>query len=399
MATTRLEQLLGPPPAALGRVVARADVVYDGLGLPRADGAVVVQRAPGVSSIVNVTSAVDAKAAYPDAAELDCGFAVSPPVVNAHTHLDLSLMTYTPGAYVDFIAAVVAHARSGGRGLAAAARGLAELAANGTTIVGDIVTDEGVMELLLSQTAVAGVAYWEVFAPRREDADAVFAATVQRLSRFRALQRVGGMRVGLSPHSPHTVSAPLLQRLVAYARAEHIPLAIHVAESPAERELHERGSGRLAESLGAAGFGFQATGGSPVRYLNELGVLDAAPTLVHGVQVDEDDVRLIARSGSVVVHCPRSNAALECGTFPWAMYARHGVAMAFGTDSRGSSPDLDVTAEVAAALEQQGASLNARAAVRAAVKGGHQALCLAPARVARGAPATALVTWNILAHT
>ncbi len=398
MATSQLERLIGSAPAALGRVVARADVVYDGLGLPRADGAVVVQRAPGVSSIVNVTSSVDATAAYPDAAPLDCGFAVSPPVVNAHTHLDLSHMTYTPGAYVDFIATVVAHAGSGGRGLAAARSGLAELAANGTAIIGDVVTDEGVMELLLSQTAVGGVAYWEVFAPRREDADAVFEATVRRLTRFRALQRAGGMRVGLSPHTPHTVSAPLLQRLVAFARAERIPLAIHVAEAPAERELHERGSGQLAEALAAAGFAFQATGGSPVRYLDELGVLDAAPTLVHGVQVDESDVRLIARSGAVVVHCPRSNAALECGSFPWAMYARHGVALAFGTDSRGSSPDLDVTAEVMAALEQQGAGLNPRAAVRAAVKGGHQALGVTPPRVARGAPATALVAWSAEAH-
>lgn len=381
--------------SGVGRVSAHAAVVYDGLGLPRADGAVVVQEAPGVSSVIMVAGAADAAAAYPSAVRLECGFAVSPPVVNAHTHLDLSSMPFTPGDYPDFIRAVVAHGRGGGRGLAAARAGLAELRACGTQVVGDIVTDEGVMELLLASPDVSGVAYWEVFAPRPEDAEAVFDDAVRRLARFRGLERPGGMRVGVAPHTPHTVSAPLLSRLVAYAKAVGLPVAIHVAESPAETALHAGAGGRLASDLAAVGFPFQPTGVSPVRYLHDLGVLAAAPTLIHGVQVDEDDARLIGRAGACVVHCPRSNAALGCGEFPWTAYARHGVPVAFGTDSRGSSPDLDVTGEVAAAIAMQGARLNPRAAVRAAVKGGHQALGLEPPRVVRGAPAGALVAWTL----
>ncbi len=394
MSTRPLDRVVtGAGSAELGRVMATASVVYDGLGLPRADAAVVVQRAPGVSSVVRVAGAADARTAYPDAQEIDCGFAVSPPVVNAHTHLDLSDMPFTPGGYVGFIGAVIAHGRSGGRGPEAAERGLAELVANGTSVVGDIVASEGTMELLLRQDAVAGVAYWEVFAPRPEDAGPAFEATIRNVERFRALERPGGMRVGISPHAPHTVSVPLLVRLAAYARAEGLPIAIHVAESPAERELHVKGTGELARSLAAAGFPFAAKGVSPVRYLYDLGVLDGAPTLIHMVQVDEEDVRLVARAGSVVVHCPRSNAALACGEFPWLLYARHGVELAFGTDSRGSSPDLDVTNEVAAALAAQGARLNARAGVRAAVKGGYKALAMVPPRVVRGAPARSLVAW------
>lgn len=139
-----------------------------------------------------------------------------------------------------------------------------------------------------------------------------------------------------------------------------------------------RGTGELAESLARAGFAFAATGVRPVRYLHDLGVLAAGPTLVHGVHVDDDDARLLARVGAVVVHCPRSNAALECGTFPWTLYAKHGVEVAFGTDSRGSSPDLDVTREVAEALAVQGAKLNPRAALRAAVKGGTRPSACSP---------------------
>ncbi len=395
MAVRPLPEVIGGAvDRSYGRVVARAMVVYDGLGLPREDGAVTVQLAPGVASVVRTSAMAEARSTYPDAAVVDCGFAVSPPIVNAHTHLDLSTMPHTPGPYVGFIGAVIAHSRSGARGLAAAKLGVAELKASGARVIGDIVTDPATMEYLLGQDELSGVAYWEVIAPRAEDADAAFAATLEALARFRALERPGGVRVGLSPHTPHTVSAPLLARLAAYAAAEGLPLAVHVAESPAELELHLRGTGALAESLAQAGFGMAATGVSPVRYLHDLGVLAAGPTLIHGVHVDDDDARLLARAGAVVVHCPRSNAALACGAFPWTTYAKHGVEVAFGTDSRGSSPDLDVTREVAAALAVQGAKLNPRAALRAAVKGGYKALGMLPPRVVRGASAADLVAWG-----
>lgn len=389
-----LTEVVGRQDLGYGRALAHAEVVYDGLGLPRAAAAVTVQLAQGLASVIGVGNFAEARATNGAARVVDCGFAISPPVVNAHTHLDLSGMPHTPGSYADFIAAVVAHARAGHRGSAAARRGVAELSAAGTRVVGDVVTDAATMEYLLGQAELTGVAYWEVFAPRPEDADAAFEAALAAVARFRTLERPGGMRVGLSPHTPHTVSAPLLVKLAAYARAERIPLAIHVAESPAELELHLKGTGELAESLARVGFGLAPTGVSPVRYLHDLGVLAASPTVIHAVQVDDDDARLLARAGAVVVHCPRSNAALECGAFPWTLFAKHGVEIAFGTDSRGSSPDLDVTREVAAALMAQGGKLNPRAAVRAAVKGGHKALGMAPPRVVRGAPAGELVAWR-----
>ncbi len=404
MPTTPLSELTAAR-AAFGRVVARAEVVYDGLGLPRADGAVVIQRGPGVNSVIEVGDAARVAAvlgvgaahgvARQPATYVDCGFAISPPVVNAHTHLGLSAMPYTPGPHQAFTSAVERRGREGGRGVEAARRGLTELGANGTSLVGDFVTDEGVMELVLGQSGVGGVAYWEVFAPREDDAEAAFGETVRALARFRERQRPGGMRVGIAPHAPHTVSATLLVRLAAYARAEGLPLAIPVAESPEERDLH-LGRGPLPAELAAVGATFSGTSGSPIRYLHDLGVLEGAPTLVHGVTVDEDDVRLVARAGCVVVHCPRSNQALACGEFPWTLYAKHGVELAFGTESRCSSPDLDVTREVAAALAAQGQRLNPRAAVRAAVKGGHKALGLTPPRVTRGAGADELVAWGPL---
>ena len=88
-----------------------------------------------------------------------------------------------------------------------------------------------------------------------------------------------------------------------------------------------------------------ASGATPVRYLHDLGVLDARPLLVHAVHVCDEDIGLIAATGCSVVHCPRSNTALSCGRMPVERFIEAGVRLYLGTDSCASSPDLDVRKE------------------------------------------------------
>ncbi|HKI57291.1 MAG TPA: amidohydrolase family protein [Trueperaceae bacterium] len=379
----------------LTRTILRAEVVYNGLGTPREGGAVVVQDDGSRRQVVAVEALERARASFPDARVEDAGFAVSPPPVNAHTHLDLTDMPYSAGAYDRFIRAVIRHRREHGGGVAAARRGVDEVLAGGVRVIGDIVTDAEVMRYLLTHPDLSGVAYWEVIGPDPADAERAFDEARRMLAGFRALERPGGVRVGVSPHTPHTVSAPLLQRLAALARGEGLPMQIHVAESPDEVALHRRGEGMLAELLGGLGVAWRPSGSSPLGYLAGLGVLEARPTLVHMVQVDEDDVRAVQRADCAVVHCPRSNEALACGRFPWELYARFGVDVAFGTDSRGSSPSLSIIEEVAFSRGLHGDRANPRALVRAAVKGGYRALGMTPPRVQRGAPAEALLVWPV----
>ena len=141
------------------------------------------------------------------------------------------------------------------------------------------------------------MAYWEVLGPDPARAQEDFERVTQTVNAFRARQRGGGMVVGVTPHTPHTVSAELLVRITRWAKAEGIPVAIHVAESPAEARLHRHGDGELAETLRAVGVPFESRGVSPVAYLERIGVLATAPTLIHMVEVDEDDVRSVQRNG------------------------------------------------------------------------------------------------------
>ena len=376
------------------RYLCRADVVYNGMGTPRHDAAVLIEDDARGPTIAAFDAMEPLRRAYPEAAPLNAGFAIAPPPVNAHTHLDLSGMPRHEGPYADFVRAVVAHGRAGGRSRVAAEAGAEAVRASGVRTVGDVVTTDAGMRFLLEHADLEGVAYWEVLGPDPRDADHIYDETVERLRRFRGWERTGGVRVGLSPHAAHTVSPPLLRRLAALASANDLPLQIHVAESPAETEWFQRGTGPLADLLAGAGTAMEPPGVSPVRFLEDIGVLGARPSLVHMVEVDEDDVRRVQRAGCTVVHCPRSNRALGCNRFPWELYARHAVTVAFGTDSLGSSPSLSVVAEVIAAAALHGERAAAGALVRAAVKGGHRALGGKPPVVPRGAPAAALTAWG-----
>ncbi len=378
------------------RELLTAEVVYNGLGLPRLGGAVLVERASDEASderahIVAIDDAALLRRSYPEALEREVGFALSPPLVNAHTHLDLSTMPYQPSGYGAFIGRVVLHGRTGQRGLEAAELGLAELNRQNIRVLGDIVTKPEVMRRLL-ESELSGAAYWEVFGPNPEDAERLFNETVEALREFKRLERPGGMRVGLAPHTPHTVSAPLLQKLALFARQNRLPLQLHLAESLEEVAYHQDG-GAWPELQALSG-GWRPSGLSPVQYVKSLGVLEAQPTLAHMVNVTEDDVRLVQGAGCPVVHCPRSNEALSCGRFPWELYAKHGVSVAFGTDSLGSSPSLSVAEEVRAARVLHGDKASPQALVWAATKGGYRALSLEPPKVLRGAKLSELQAWG-----
>ncbi len=394
----------GSPPGSgesgsFGRELWSADVVYGGIGAAQQGAGVVVQRRPdGGRTVIAVESLERLRERFPDALPVAHWCVLAPPPVNAHTHLDLSDMPLTPGSYEGFVQAVIARSRAGGRGLAAAERGLAALKGAGVERFGDVVTDERVMARWLGASDLEGVAFWEVIGPDPGDAETILRRERERLQRFLSWQRPHGMRVGLAPHAPHSVSAPLLRGLAELARELRLPMQIHVAESRGEAELFMRGTGSLREALAGALSAWRAPGVSPLRYLHDLGVLEARPSLVHMVEVDEEDVRLVARSGCVVVHCPRSNRALGCGVFPWALYARHGVSVALGTDSLGSSPDLSPVSEWRAALDVHGPAASPAQLVWSVVKGGSRALGLKPPSVRRGDDFGELTRWGEPVH-
>ncbi|MBN2502823.1 MAG: amidohydrolase family protein [Anaerolineales bacterium] len=278
-------------------------------------------------------------------------------LTNAHTHLELTNMRHLcpqePVDFADWIRGLAGHQslRTSKQIMAGIEQGIAELQASGVTYVGDINTSQLSFEPL-ARFGLKGIVYLEVFWRGRGRALRLLERVQEKIREIRRHPLHGDMQIGLTIHAPYSCHPELFRRGAAWCKQEAVPLCIHIAESQAEVDLLADGSGpfgedrwyyRWPQKLGI--FKRLPTGLRPVEYLASLGVLEARPLLVHAIRVNDEDIRMIADSGSAVVHCPRSNHLLSCGRMPLEQYLAAGVDVYLGTDSRVSSPDLDIRAE------------------------------------------------------
>jgi cytosine/adenosine deaminase-related metal-dependent hydrolase len=196
----------------------------------------------------------------------------------------------------------------------------------------------------LREAGMRGIVYREVFGPDPAQAEASLAELRQAVESMRR-QETDRVRVGVSPHAPYTVSDALFAATADYARAEALPLAVHAAESAAERALVVEGAGDFARGLRARDIPTPPRGRSTIEMLDRLGVLAARPLLIHCVDVDDEDIRRIADAGCAVAHCPIANAKLGHGTAPYTALRDAGVRVALGTDGVGSNNRVDLLEE------------------------------------------------------
>jgi 5-methylthioadenosine/S-adenosylhomocysteine deaminase len=210
--------------------------------------------------------------------------------------------------------------------------------------VGDA-SDSGATTMrALRDAGLRGVVFQEAFGP-----DSGLAAEQFDKARAKIDSLRGGetalVTLGLSPHSPYSVSPALLKMLARFAAAERLPLMIHAAESEAEQRLMLEGAGPFAESYARRGFTFDTPRTTTVRHLAQTGVLEARPLLAHCVRVDEGDIKLLAEHGAGVAHCPKSNAKLGHGRAPLAAMLSAGVRVGVGSDSVASNNTCDILEE------------------------------------------------------
>jgi cytosine/adenosine deaminase-related metal-dependent hydrolase len=159
-----------------------------------------------------------------------------------------------------------------------------------------------------------------------------------------------GLRPGLGPHAPYTVSPALVKEVCEFSAAERFPDAMHLAESRDELELLASHRGRLVEVLTSLGSWHPAVvpaGGRPLDYLQPLAKAHRA-LVIHGNYLSADEIEFIAqrRDRMSVVYCPRTHAYFGHEPYPLAQMLSAGVRVAIGTDSRASNPDLRLLEEL-----------------------------------------------------
>ncbi|MEA5112842.1 MAG: amidohydrolase family protein [Geobacteraceae bacterium] len=312
------------------------------------------------------------------------GCAIIPGLVNAHSHLELTHfpswklrkgIDYSPRTYVDWIIQVikVRRALSLHERELSVAEGIRISLESGTTTVGEIVSDPSLISCYNS-SLLAGRLFLEAIGQNEVHCEQVLASIAGCLDE----DRNGRFRMGLSPHTPHTLSARFFSRLREFARARSLPLSVHLAESRAEVDFLFDSTGPIAEKLYPF-VGWQEhvpppRRTTPAAYLDSLGILSPGTVAVHCVHVTPADVEILRKSGVTVVLCPRSNDKLDHGAPPVHLLKKAGVPLALGTDSLASNDSLSMLDEVRFLLERLPDEFTAAEALRMITLSGGQAL-------------------------
>ncbi|MBN1265144.1 MAG: amidohydrolase [Anaerolineales bacterium] len=146
----------------------------------------------------------------------------------------------------------------------------------------------------------------------------------------------------MQAHSTYTTSAAMMGEVLKLKQEYGVPFTTHASENRQE----------VDDVL--ARFGK-----TPIQLLDEYGLLDDRTILAHCVELQDEEIQLLADTGTHVAHCPESNLKLGSGIARIADMLEAGVSVCLGTDGPASNNDLDLLGELrTAALLQKGFTRN-----------------------------------------
>ena len=303
-----------------------------------------------------------------------------PGLVNAHSHLDLTVMRrlldglpFFP--WVRALTAARREAMTGADFLDSAHAGIREGLLAGITCFADTAPGDAAFAAMLA-TGVRGIAFREVFGPDPSQCDQSMN-DLRESVREMTMRRTRLVSVGVSPHAPYSVSDALFTASSTFAREHHLPLATHVAESDEEAKLVEQGEGEFAALLHGRDIAVNPRARSPIALLERCGVLESDPLLIHCCRLDDTDVATIGARRLAVAHCPASNAYFAHRPSPLVALLHAGARVGLGTDSLASNDRMSILGEAQLAVASTGGALDARRAVELATLGGARALNMA----------------------
>ena len=144
----------------------------------------------------------------------------------------------------------------------------------------------------------------------------------------------GSMRqVALAPCSPFSVSAELLKQSAILARQYHVRLHTHLCETKDEENY------MLARE-----------GMRPLAFMETLGWLGKDVWYAHGIHFNDDELKLLAETGTGVCHCPISNMKLASGVARVPEMVALGVPVGLGVDGSASNDGSSLMEELRTAF-------------------------------------------------
>ena len=141
--------------------------------------------------------------------------------------------------------------------------------------------------------------------------------------------------IQLSPVNLQWCSDQALTRASEVSKKHGASLHMHLLETPYQRVYVNK-----------------RTGGSVIEFLDKFDLLGPALTLGHGVWLNDDDLDLIAESGTNICHNCSSNMRLRSGTAPIHSMRERDICIGIGIDEAGLNDDRDMLQEMRLVLHR-----------------------------------------------
>jgi 8-oxoguanine deaminase len=177
-----------------------------------------------------------------------------------------------------------------------------------------------------------------------EDEDAILSDCARVVEQYHDPSAYAMCRIVIAPCSPFSVTPALMRASAAFARERGLTLHTHVAETQDEEE-----------------FCLREFGVRPVELMRQLDWMGRDVWWAHCVHLSDDEIALMASTGTGVAHCPSSNMRLGSGIAPIRVMIDNGVKVGLAVDGSASNDSSHMLAEARQAMLLQRVKLGASA--------------------------------------
>lgn len=133
----------------------------------------------------------------------------------------------------------------------------------------------------------------------------------------------------VAPHSTYTVERKTLERCKQLSLDKELLFNIHAAETKDEIKIVK-----------------EKTKKTPIKYLNDIHILDEYTILAHCTYVTDQEIEMLKEKKSTVCCVPESNMKLASGIAPVWKMIKNNVNVTIGTDGSASNNNLDLFQEM-----------------------------------------------------
>ena len=145
--------------------------------------------------------------------------------------------------------------------------------------------------------------------------DEIMADSERLIGKYHDASFQSMRRLALAPCSPFSVSAELLKESAILARKHGVRLHTH-----------------LCETVDEENYTLEKVGLRPLAYMETLGWTGPDVWYAHGIYFNDEELQLLAKTGTGVCHCPVSNMKLSSGIARIPEMLKMGIPVGLGVD-------------------------------------------------------------------